>query len=291
MRPSPVVARLMLLLLPACPAPAAEPATTPTAAPRQSLAGPAPQPEGPAVRRQVSDARSLVTTSTCFYGPTLDQSQAKRLCVHRSRGKLLDAAVSQLAEDPLVAAAGLSQIELRAFVDSLLEVHVINDEVRPAPDGLAVRISLEARTDHALLEQRLGMFTGDPRLKAAALAETAKRDRLAGEARMAAIPFGADREFRAREMEHSMSEDAAFAERRITPGMSMRDVKELLGNPATIKQSALGSETYVCAGYGRIFVVFRDGAVACLRSRLDYVRRYGTDCHCAGNYATILKSD
>ena len=52
-----------------------------------------------------------------------------------------------------------------------------------------------------------------------------------------------------------------------------------------------GPESYLCASYGRIWVVFRDGVVSCLRSRLDYVRRYDTDCQCAGNYATILKND
>lgn len=292
MRSSLVAILLALLVLTAQAAVAQQPpAIPPEPTPRPFVTPPPPPPDGPAVRRHVSDARALVTTSTCFYGPTIDQGQAKRLCAHHSRAKLLDTAVSQLAADPEVAKAGLSQKELRAFIDSMLTVHVINDEVRAAPDGLAVRLSLEARMDHALLSGQLAAFTTNPKIKAAALDETAKRDRLAAEARMAAIPFGADREFRAREMEHDMDENAAFAERRIALGMSMRDVKELMGNPATIKQSAIGAETYVCAGYGRVFVVFRDGAVACLRSRLDFLRHYGTDCHCAGNYATILKND
>ncbi|KAF5028393.1 hypothetical protein DSECCO2_659550 [anaerobic digester metagenome] len=128
-------------------------------------------------------------------------------------------------------------------------------------------------------------------MRAAALAETATRDRQAGEARMAAVPFGADREFRAKEMQNEMREDAAFAARRVVPGMSMANVKELLGNPPALKQAIIGPETYVCAGYGKVWVVFRDGVVSCLRTRLDYVQRYGTDCHCAGNYATILKND
>ncbi|WP_211922498.1 hypothetical protein [Solidesulfovibrio aerotolerans] len=278
--------------------PAASPAAQQTAG--QPLASPAPQPaseqspaapDSPELRRQVSDARVLSTTTTCFYGPHIDQGQAKRLCGYQARGKLLDTAVNQLGNDPSIVRAALSAPDIRAFADSLLKISVADEEIRPLPDGLAVRLTLRAETDPGTLEQRLAAYTGNPELHAAALAETAMRDRQAGEARMAAVPFGADREFRAREMEQEMGQDAAFAARRIVPGMSIKQVKELLGNPAAVKQSVIGPESYLCASYGRIWVVFRDGVVSCLRSRLDYVRRYDTDCQCAGNYATILKND
>ena len=248
-------------------------------------------PDSPALRRQVSDAHVLSAATTCFYGPHIDQGQAKRLCSYQARGKLLDAAVTQLGNNPSIVRAALTAPEVRAFADSLLKVSVADEEIRPLPDGMAVRLTLRAETDPGTLAQRLAAFTGSPELHAAALAETAVRDRQAGEARMAAVPFGADREFRAKEMENDMGQDAAFAERRLVPGMSIKQVKELLGNPAAVKQSAIGPESYLCASYGRIWVVFRDGVVSCLRSRLDYVRRYDTDCHCAGNYATILKND
>jgi len=267
---------------------AGQPLSSPSA---QPAPGPSAPPDSPEVRRQVSDARVLSVTTTCFYGPHIDQGQAKRLCGYQARGRLLDAAASQLGNDPSVVRAGLSAADVRAFADSLLKVSVADEEIRPLPDGHAVRLTLQAQTDAGTLSQRLAAFTGNPELRAAALAETAVRDRQAGEGRMAAVPFGADREFRAREMENDMGQDAAFAERRLVPGMSIKQVKELLGNPAAVKQAVIGPESYMCSNYGRIWVVFRDGAVNCLRSRLDYVRRYDTDCHCAGNYATILKND
>jgi hypothetical protein len=257
-------------------------------------AGPpaAPGTEGNgAVRRQVSDARVFSATSTCFYGPQMDQGQAKRLCADQTRTKLLDAAVPGLASDPAVAAVRLPPADLRAFADSLLRVAVADEEVRPVADGLAVRLTLRAETPADTLAERLAAFAANPELRAAALAETAARDRRAAEARLAAVPFGADREYRAREIREGMREDAAFAARQVVPGMSMAGVKELLGDPAALKQAAIGPESYVCAGYGRVWIVFRDGLVSCLRTRLDYVARYGTDCHCAGNYATILKND
>ena len=277
------------------PPPEAQPGLSAAPASRQPApAGPeptAPGPDSPEVRRQVSDARVLSAATTCFYGPHIDQGQAKRLCRYQARGRLLDTAAAQLGADPAVARTKVTPPDLRAFADSLLTVSVADEEARPTPDGLAVRLTLRAEIEPGTLEQRLAAFAGNPELRAAALAETAVRDRQAGEARMAAVPFGADREFRAKEMERDMGEDAAFAERRLAPGMSITQVKELLGNPATVKQAVLGPESYLCASYGRIWVVFRDGVVSCLRSRLDYVRRYDTDCHCAGNYSTILKND
>ena len=65
------------------------------------------------------------------------------------------------------------------------------------------------------------------------------------------------------------------------------------GRPAKSRTTSaeISPATVMCAGYGRMWIVFRDGLVSCLRPRLDYVQSYGTDCHCAGNYATILKSE
>ncbi|MHC1713207.1 MAG: hypothetical protein AB9872_13750 [Solidesulfovibrio sp.] len=257
-----------------------------------SAATPAPQPDGNGVvRRQVSDARVLSTSSTCFYGPHMDEPQAKRLCAYHSRAKLLDAAVGQWDTSPAVVQAKLSKAELRAFVDSLMKVSMLHEEVRKVPDGIAVRLTMQSEETLGSLAKELEAFAANPEQKAAALAQTLKRDRLAGEARMAAVPFAGDQEFQAKESGYGMRPEAALAERRIIPGMSMTSVKELIGNPINLKQSVIGQDTYVCAGYGRIIVVYRDGAVACLRNRLDYVRRYDTDCHCAGNYATIIKSD
>lgn len=273
------------------PRPAPAPETAPGMSPAPAATqDPAATTGGP-LRRQVSDTRVFSSTSTCFYGTGIDAAQAKRLCSYQTRGKLIDAAASGLALDPAVARLGLSPQDLRAFADSLMQVDVADEEVRTVADGLAVRLTLRARTPIESLAERVAAFAADPGLRAAALAETAKRDRQAAEARVAAVPFGADREFRARDIENEMREDAAFAARSIVPGMSMAAVKELLGDPAALKQALIGPESYICAGYGRIWVVFRDGLVSCLRTRLDYVDRYATDCHCAGNYGTILKND
>lgn len=248
-------------------------------------------PDGPDLRRQVSDVRAVTATIACFYGPHIEQNEARRLCTAQARGKLLDTAMAQFAHDPEVARSGIQGQDLRALADSLLRPVVSGEDIRPTPEGVAVRLTLRAETAPGALPERLAAFGASPEVRAAALAETAVRDRQAAEARMAAVPFAAEREFAAREMADDMRRDAAFAERSLAPGMSIAQVKELMGNPSALKQAVIGPESYLCAGYGKVWAVFRDGQLACVRSRLDYVRRYDTDCHCAGNYATILKND
>lgn len=285
-----VVAVLFMAVLQAASA-LAQPGPAPSAPSAPPPAVGTQAPDGPDMRRQVSDVRAVTATISCFYGPHIEQNEARRLCMAQARGKLLDTAMAQFAHDPEVARSGIQGQDLRALADSLLRPVVSGEDIRPTPEGVAVRLTLRAETAAGALPERLAAFGASPEVRAAALAETAGRDRQAAEARMAAVPFAAEREFAAREMADDMRRDAAFAERSLAPGMSIAQVKELMGNPAALKQAVIGPESYLCAGYGKVWAVFRDGQLACVRNRLDYVRRYDTDCHCAGNYATILKND
>jgi len=243
------------------------------------------------VRRQVSDAQILSVTGTCFYGPHLDEAQAKWLCRNQVRGKLLEAAVQHFSANPTVQAAKLSPRETRAFVDSLLVVAMLDEEVRKVADGLAVRLTLRGEENPGKLVDKLAAFTTDPTLRAQAQEATAAHDRQAREARMAGIPFGGAQEFDRPAGAEAMSVETALATRRLVPGMSMASVKGLLGNPGAYRQALIGADTYVCAAYGKLWVVYRDGVVSCVRTRLEYRERYRTDCHCAGNYTTILNAD
>lgn len=254
-------------------------------------AQPQPQTRDVAVRRQISDERVLSVTTTCFYGPHLGTAQARRLCGQQARGRLLDAAMAQFGAEAALAAAGLSVPERRAFVDSLLVVTPLAEEFRKLPDGTAVRLTLRGKENPGTLADKLANFQADGRLRTEALVATAARDRQAAAARLAAVPFGGEREFDAPPGPNVMRAATALATHRLVPGMSMSSVKQVVGNPASLRQAVIGADSYVCAGYDSLWVVFRDGVVSCLRTRLIYDARRGTDCHCAGNSATILNAD
>ncbi len=80
-------------------------------------------------------------------------------------------------------------------------------------------------------------------------------------------------EEKGRELKQKLSDDEELARRYVRPGMGVAEVRELLGDPrgATVSDS---SGRFVCLGYGRVWVVFEDGQVSCLRSRLVYAGRY-----------------
>ena len=103
-------------------------------------------PDGPDLRRQVSDVRAVTASVACFYGPHIEQNEARRLCTAQARGKLLDTAVAQLAHDPEVARSGIQGQDLRALADNLLRPVVSGEDIRPTPEGVAVRLSLRAET-------------------------------------------------------------------------------------------------------------------------------------------------
>jgi hypothetical protein len=239
-------------------------------------------------RRQVSDTRVLSFTGHCFYGPQIDEAQAKRLCKAQLRSRLLDKAAAKFGAEPGVRGSQLMGKELRAFVDSLLVVDMLDEETRTVAEGLAVRLTLRGELRQGELADHVASFLSDGQARSAALAETARRDRLAGEARMAAVPFEAEKEFSRPPGSETMSVATALATRRLVRGMSLVSVKGLLGNPVGYKQSVIDADTYVCAAYDNLWVVLRDGVVTCARTRLEFMPRFNTDCHCFGDGRTLL---
>ena len=134
--------------------------------------------------RQVSDVQVLSVVGHCFYGPNLDEAQAKRLCRQQVRGTLLDRAVAGFGAEPGVRGSGLSGRELRAFVDSLLTVDPVEEETRRVPEGLALRLTLRGAVRPGDRIEQVAVFLTDGAARSAALARLAEHDRLAAEARM-----------------------------------------------------------------------------------------------------------
>jgi len=94
-------------------------------------------------------------------------------------------------------------------------------------------------------------------------------------------------EDKGRELETKLKDDDELVRRYVRPGMGVAEVRELLGEPRGAAASVQSGQ-YLCLGYGRVWVVFEDGQVSCLRSRLEYVARYDSNCHCAGNAMNIV---
>lgn len=90
-----------------------------------------------------------------------------------------------------------------------------------------------------------------------------------------------------RELETKLRDDDDLVRRYVRPGMGVEEVRELLGEPRGATAS-VRSGRFLCLGYGKVWVVFEDGQASCLRSRLEYVARYDSNCHCAGNSMNMV---
>ncbi|WP_243359993.1 hypothetical protein [Fundidesulfovibrio terrae] len=94
-------------------------------------------------------------------------------------------------------------------------------------------------------------------------------------------------EQKGRELNEKLGDDEALIRKYVRRGMGVDEVRELLGEPRGFASSER-SGRYLCLGYGRVWVVFEDGVAACLRSRLEYVSGYDSNCHCAGNALNMI---
>jgi hypothetical protein len=57
---------------------------------------------------------------------------------------------------------------------------------------------------------------------------------------------------------------------------------ELLGRLGPPEQARTGPGGAEALRYGQAWVVLERGQVGCVRTRLEHVARYDSDCHCAG---------
>ena len=280
------------------PSPAPAPAST--MSPEEPAAGNAPEaapaktPElrstpraGDEARGRIERIQAFSAASLCDFPPDRTVTSGKRFCWQKSRAKLVEQASAYV--EGIVRRKGLplSPEEILAFADSMLTIRVVNEDVQKTSGGLRIQMTLQADEDLGQLERKLALFTENADVRQKALADYRARNAGTGGSPNLETVFPGQIEERARDIDRDMRETARFAEENLRAGMGFSDVAELLGDPRTVKEGAQG-ENYICMGYGRIWVVFKDGLASCLRTRLDYNSRHRSDCHCAGRLATII---
>ncbi len=293
MRLALVVLTTVLLAASAAAGAQSEPAAAgaqPKPAAANARSEPAAAPGTDEVREPVRRIQAFSTALTCDFPPDTTMAAARRRCFAKARPRLLHQAAAYVEAAAKARKLALSPEEIRAFADSLLTVRVANEDIQKTDAGLRVVLTVRADEDASQLGEKLAVFADSPELRQAAVDESrARRAQNTSQ-----DPVGPLEKFRpgqleeeAADIDRDMRQTAAFAAKNLRPGMSINDVAALLGPPKTIKQSPMG-ENYTCFGYGRVWAVFESGLLSCLKKRLDYVRRYRTDCHCAGRLVNII---
>ncbi len=71
-------------------------------------------------------------------------------------------------------------------------------------------------------------------------------------------------------------------EEELVKGMTPVDVAIIMGPADSIKLNEIGGAVYECRRHAGYWVVFRDGQLACVKTRLEHNPSLGGDCHCQG---------
>lgn len=247
--------------------------------------------------------RTLTVSHTCLVGDNDTKAEVRRTCFLEAKRKAVEQAGTYVESITEVREFALSADQVRSFAAAVVRVEDIAEKFALQGENLALTVTVRARVDPDAAAERLAAAARDPKaLEALSRSARTARDledqALALQGRIrGADP---DQALALRREQHAAftSLDEALAERErilsglaaasrlarevVRPGMTAEEVAGLLGPPRAAKENNAPPAAYACLNYGRVWVVFKDGLVACLRERLVYKERFGGDCHCGG---------
>lgn len=237
--------------------------------------------------------RTIETEYTYMMGETDTRAQARRLCFQEAKRQAVEQAGTVVQSSTEVSNLALTHDEISTFASAFVEAELIGEKFFAEGDAFGVRCLVRARVDTDSLSRKLADYSADParkgRLEALArrVGELEARAGIAPDANAAQAeprPLPEPEEL-AREkarLRDEVSRLSRAARQVVEPGMTAAEVVALLGPPRVKKLNDNMTSVYECHNYGTIWVVYKDGLVACTRKRLSWRDNYQSDCHCAG---------
>ena len=237
------------------------------------------------------------------------RAQARRVCLLEAKRRLLEQAGTYIEASTEVDRFAVTRDEVRTFASAILAVDIVEERYFVTAEGqYAVRMKVRADIDPVDIRRRLERAVADPDTWRRMNARARRVRSLEDEALDLQRRMGPDddpdlanrlaqaRIFRSleeieeegREIMAEVDRVSELAEKVAVKGMTPAEVERLLGPPRAVKANRAGSVAYECRNYGRMWLVFRDGLLACKRTRLRYQSRYGGDCHCAGMVGEVF---
>lgn len=250
-----------------------------------------------------AEERVIEAEHTYVLGENDTRADARRTCYVEARRKAVEQAGTYVESETKVVNLSLTTDEVRAFAAAFVEAELVEEKFLASGGAFTVRCLVRAKVDTDTIGARLADFASNP----------TRREQLAGNAQARsdidngvnatsgkhAAPRGdalPDENAPPPVVDLAPKKLAAAKERQrqqtwrmnqavrqvVSRGMSEGEVHELLGEPRVKKLNDALTSTYECQKYGDLWVVFRDGVVACTRTRLEYHHNYRSDCHCQG---------
>jgi len=244
-----------------------------------------------------AESRVLDAEHTYVLGENDTRAEARRICLLEAKRKLVEQVGTWVQSRTEVSNLALTDDQISTFSSAFVQVETATEQFFMSGEAFAVRVQVRAKVDPDAVAPRLVEYASRPdgRLKLSRLSQRSQA--LRSEALAPASDDGSrHRALRSlEELEAEKAQMAAETERLgqaakvvVSAGMTMDEVQSLLGPPRVKKLNEATAAQYACHNYGRIWVVFKDGLVACTRTRLTYRQNYGGDCHCAGQASEVF---
>ncbi len=254
---------------------------------------------------------TVEATYTYVMGDNDSKSEARRLCYLEAKRKLLEKAGTYMEVFSKTEDFRLTRDEIVSFSGAVLKVRVVKEEPKMVGGNFAITMTVRAEVDDESMRKALERFAADPQARAG-LRRSAEKERgvenellrTGAPGEVAAKDWEAtlrDKTRRLRSLEKledleqekadilaGIEQSSQRAATLPTKGMTTDEVIRLLGQPRALKGDSGSSSGYVCGNYGQTWVVFKDGLVECVRSRLQYRQNLQSDCHCAGFAGTFI---
>jgi len=248
-----------------------------------------------------AEEKSFTASHTYVMGDNDTRAEARRIAFLEARRKAAEQAGVYVESVTSVGDQAVTGDDIRSVAAAVVKAEILEEKLTRVGESLAVTVTVKATVDPERTTERLERLADDPaslaRLRGEMATERGLEDRAVGlqgeiaaggnatAARHEQARVFGDLEALRAERDRMLAEHAESGRRArelVRPGMSAEEVVSLLGPARAGKRSSFGGSEWLCANYGEVWIVYRDGLVECLRARLTYRAAQGGDCHCAG---------
>jgi hypothetical protein len=256
----------------------------------------------------LAEEKSFTAEHVYILGDNDTKNEARSMAVLLAKRKLLEKAGTFLTVNTDIENYALTQDAVRSSAAAVLQVEDVQEEYFVQNASFAVRVFVTARVDASAAEEKARRFAENKSLGEApssfARRQALEEDILHLDRRQRGL--SGDKLFAAKEQRRRLFMDleslqveqalilddlersTQAVQELVRYGMSADEVAAVAGEPRFVKSLITSSKTYDCRRFGRLWVVFEDGAAMCVRSSLSYSKRLDGDCHCAG-FASAVK--
>ncbi|AGW14342.1 hypothetical protein [Megalodesulfovibrio gigas] len=238
----------------------------------------------PLCMADLARAEEIIVSHTYLMGDSETKNQARAACLAEAKRAILERAGTYSRVVSEMRDFEITKDVVQSFAGAIVKATVLKEEVAMVGQSMALTCTVAGEVDMASLEAqaRRMMEAKTPAASSGTGGSSGSGGGVAGIPK--SLPNQPDAELLREKMglrNDMLAEqrDATFlAANLVEKGMTFDQVARLAGDPT----AQVDGPRFQCLSYGRTWVVFEHGRVACVRRALSWSARQQTECHCDG---------